>query len=79
MAVWPLGMDLFFWSAPRDQSDIYALCGAFGVLYRQNSSNPCECLKGFQPFSMNYTRLNDWPGGCVRKTPLQCENNTYAN
>jgi hypothetical protein len=68
-----------FWSAPRDQSDIYALCGAFGVLYHENSSNPCECLKGFQPFSINYTKISDWSGGCVRKSPLQCENNTYAN
>ncbi|XP_062177119.1 G-type lectin S-receptor-like serine/threonine-protein kinase At2g19130 [Alnus glutinosa] len=67
-----------FWSKPRDQSDVYALCGGFGV-YRGNSSSPCECLKGFEPFSMNYTRLNDWAGGCVRKSPLQCENNTYGN
>nr|WAU86896.1 birch protein [Betula platyphylla] len=69
-----------FWSAPRDQSDVYSMCGAFGVLYRDNTSSPaCECLKGFEPFSMEDTRLNDWSGGCVRKFPLQCENNTYAN
>ncbi len=68
----------FIWSIPRDQSDVYALCGGFGV-YRGNSSSPCECLKGFEPFSTNNTSLNDWSGGCVRKSPLQCENNTYAN
>jgi hypothetical protein len=28
---------------------------------------------------MENISLNDWPGGCVRKSPLQCENNTYAN
>ncbi|XP_062177152.1 G-type lectin S-receptor-like serine/threonine-protein kinase At2g19130 [Alnus glutinosa] len=67
-----------FWYGPLDQSDVYALCGGFGV-YRENSSSSCECLKGFEPFSMNYTRLNDWSGGCVRKSPLQCENNTYGN
>jgi hypothetical protein len=67
------------WSAPRNLSGVFALCGAFGVLYHENSSNPCECLKGFQPFSINYTRISDWSGGCVRKSPLQCENNTYAN
>jgi hypothetical protein len=67
-----------FWSQPKDQSDVYGLCGAFGV-YRENFSSPCECLKGFEPFSTNYTSLNDWSGGCVRKSPLQCENNTYAN
>jgi len=69
-----------FWNAPRNLSDVFALCGAFGVVqYPENYSTPCQCLKGFEPFSMNYTRLNDWRGGCVRKSPLQCENNTYAN
>ena len=67
-----------FWSQPAAELSIYALCGAFGV-YRENFSSPCECLKGFEPFSMADTRLNDWSGGCVRKSPLQCENNTYAN
>ncbi|XP_062150847.1 G-type lectin S-receptor-like serine/threonine-protein kinase At2g19130 [Alnus glutinosa] len=68
-----------FWYKPRDPSDVYALCGGFGV-YSGNSSSPiCECLKGFEPFSIDYTRLNDWSGGCVRKSPLQCENNTYGN
>jgi len=68
-----------FWLQPVVQSDVYGLCGAFGV-YRDNMSSPsCECLKGFEPFSKNYTSLNDWSGGCARKSPLQCENNTYAN
>jgi hypothetical protein len=67
-----------FWSQPTAELSIYALCGAFGV-YRENFSSPCECLKGFEPFSVADTRLNDWSGGCVRKSPLQCENNTYAN
>jgi hypothetical protein len=67
-----------YWSQPAAQSNVYGLCGAFGV-YRDNISSPCECLKGFEPFSKNYTSLNDWSGGCVRKSPLQCENNTYAN
>jgi hypothetical protein len=49
------------------------------VQYPDNFSNPYECLKGFEPFSMNYSRLNDWSGGCVRKSPLQCENKTHAN
>jgi hypothetical protein len=65
---------------PTNLSDVYALCGAFGVVqYPENFSNPCECLRGFEPFSMNYTRLNDWSGGCMRKFSLQCENNTHAN
>jgi hypothetical protein len=60
-----------FWVEPWNQSYIYGLCGAFGV-YRENISSPCECLEGFKPFSMDYTSLNDWSGGCVRKSPLQC-------
>jgi hypothetical protein len=60
------------------QSNVYGLCGAFGV-YRENFSSPCECLKGFETNSTNYTSLNDWSSGCVRKSPLECEKNTYAN
>ncbi|XP_059457404.1 receptor-like serine/threonine-protein kinase SD1-7 isoform X2 [Corylus avellana] len=80
--VWLPGLSI--WSiigtSPSNLSDVYVLCGAFGVVqYPDNSSNPCECLKGFKPFSMEDIRLNDWSGGCVRKSPLQCENSTYAN
>jgi hypothetical protein len=80
--VWLSGLSTWsvFVSVPTNLSDVYALCGAFGVVqYPENFSNPCECLRGFEPFSMNYTRLNDWSGGCMRKFPLQCENNTHAN
>ena len=70
LSIWSI-----FWSAPSNLSDVYALCGAFGVVqYPDNFSNPYECLKGFKPFSMEDTKLNDWSGGCVRKSPLQCEN-----
>ncbi|XP_059437521.1 G-type lectin S-receptor-like serine/threonine-protein kinase At2g19130 [Corylus avellana] len=66
--VWLPGVSVWntFWSAPTNLSDVYALCGAFGVVqYPDNFSNPCECLKGFKPFSMEDTRLNDWSGGCM--------------
>ncbi|XP_062177076.1 G-type lectin S-receptor-like serine/threonine-protein kinase At2g19130 [Alnus glutinosa] len=71
--VWTL-----FWSRPENAFDVYGLCGAFGVNY-ENISNPCVCLNGFKPFSIGETYLSDWSGGCVRKSPLQCMNNTYAN
>jgi hypothetical protein len=67
-----------YWHYPKKLCDIYAFCGAFGV-YHENSSSPCECLTGFEPYSVNYTRLNDWSDGCVRKSHLQYENNTYAD
>jgi hypothetical protein len=71
--VWSL-----FWSRPESISDAYGLCGAFGV-NNTNFSNPCVCLNGFKPFSIEETSLSDWSGGCVRKSPLQCMKNTYAN
>ncbi|XP_059437344.1 receptor-like serine/threonine-protein kinase SD1-6 [Corylus avellana] len=80
--VWETGLSIWseFWYAPTKPSDVYALCGAFGVVqYPDNFSNPCECLRGFKPFLMEDTRLNDWSGGCVRKSPLQCENNTHGS
>jgi hypothetical protein len=57
-----------FWSQPSDQAGVYGLCGVFGV-FHGNSSSSCECLKGFEPLVQN-----DWSSGCVRKSPLQCQN-----
>ncbi|KAJ6414099.1 hypothetical protein OIU84_006838 [Salix udensis] len=56
-----------FWSEPKDQAGVYGLCGVFGVFHV--SSSYCECLKGFKPLVQN-----DWSSGCVRKSPLQCQN-----
>uniref|UniRef100_A0A6N2MQX9 Protein kinase domain-containing protein n=1 Tax=Salix viminalis TaxID=40686 RepID=A0A6N2MQX9_SALVM len=57
----------YFWAEPKDQAGVYGLCGVFGVFH--NSSSYCECLKGFKPLVQN-----DWSSGCVRKSPLQCQN-----
>ncbi|KAG5244721.1 G-type lectin S-receptor serine/threonine-protein kinase [Salix suchowensis] len=57
----------YFWAEPKDQAGVYGICGVFGVFH--NSSSYCECLKGFKPLVQN-----DWPSGCVRKSPLQCQN-----
>ncbi|KAF5448892.1 hypothetical protein F2P56_029387 [Juglans regia] len=66
------------WSRPESPSEVYALCGKFGV-YQENFSNPCACLKGFEGFPIEDRAQDDWSGGCVRKSPLQCENGTNAN
>nr|XP_034912903.1 G-type lectin S-receptor-like serine/threonine-protein kinase B120 [Populus alba] len=58
-----------FWSQPKDQAGVYGLCGAFGVLHENSSSYNCKCLQGSKPLVQN-----DWSSGCVRKSPLQCEN-----
>jgi hypothetical protein len=78
LLTWLDGQWNLFWSETRLKSDVYAFCGAFGVS-RENFSSLCECLTGFEPSSLEDTNLDDWSGGCVRKSPLQCENNTYAN
>ena len=67
-----------FWFQPRQNSNVYALCGAFGMSH-ENVSIPCQCLQGFEPFSVQDSKLNDWSGGCVRKSPLQCEDSMNTN
>ncbi|KAB5556158.1 hypothetical protein DKX38_007067 [Salix brachista] len=59
---------MLFWAQPKDQADVYGLCGGFGV-FHENSSSYCVCLKGFKPLVQD-----DWSSGCVRKSPLQCQN-----
>ncbi|XP_059656991.1 putative G-type lectin S-receptor-like serine/threonine-protein kinase At1g61610 isoform X2 [Cornus florida] len=69
-----------FWEQPL-QTKVYAFCGTFGIsrenlTSRENQTSYCECLPGFEPFSVEDTKLNDWSDGCVRKTPLECQNGT---
>ncbi|XP_035542136.1 G-type lectin S-receptor-like serine/threonine-protein kinase At1g11300 [Juglans regia] len=65
-----------FWSQPANPCGVYASCGAFGVCTKYGN---CECLKGFEPSSIEDANLKDWSGVCVRKLPLQCENSKPAN
>ncbi|KAH0651714.1 hypothetical protein KY284_031626 [Solanum tuberosum] len=58
------------WSQPREQCDVYAYCGAFGVCNNANSS--CNCLSGFKPRSYREWSLNDYMSGCVRNEKLKC-------
>ncbi|KAG6722431.1 hypothetical protein I3842_03G159500 [Carya illinoinensis] len=67
-----------FWSQPKTQCEVYAFCGAFGSC-DQLSQPFCKCLKGFSYKSPKDWNLSDYSGGCVRKTPLQCENTSPAN
>ncbi|XP_058073115.1 G-type lectin S-receptor-like serine/threonine-protein kinase At2g19130 [Magnolia sinica] len=63
-----------FWSQPRSQCKVYALCGAFGSC-KEESSSFCTCLPGFEPKSPNDWNWSSWSGGCKRKTPLRCGRN----
>ncbi|KAL3509558.1 hypothetical protein ACH5RR_028959 [Cinchona calisaya] len=67
-----------FWTQPRQQCEVYAYCGAFGIC-NENSLPSCNCLDGFKRKSDQDWNLNDFSGGCEREAILQCENNGSTN
>ncbi|CAA2982886.1 G-type lectin S-receptor-like serine/threonine-protein kinase At4g27290 isoform X1 [Olea europaea var. sylvestris] len=58
---------------PRDFCDNYARCGPNGIC-RISQVPICECLKGFAPRFQKDWDVQDWSGGCVRITPINCQN-----
>ncbi|KAM7258337.1 hypothetical protein ACFE04_014078 [Oxalis oulophora] len=64
---------LRYYSVIQDQCDNYAMCGA-NSLCDISKSPVCVCLDSFVPKSSRYWGLQDWSDGCVRKTPLSCDN-----
>lgn len=59
-------------SVPRDYCDSYGLCGANGNCII--TGNPvCQCLDRFKPKFQDNWSLTDWSGGCIRRSPLRCE------
>ncbi|XP_058211365.1 receptor-like serine/threonine-protein kinase SD1-8 isoform X2 [Rhododendron vialii] len=69
---------ILFWAQPRQQCDVYAYCGAFATC---NQIIPlfCNCINGFEPNSVGDWNAGDMSGGCVRKAPLQCGNDSAVN
>ncbi|KAK3211056.1 hypothetical protein Dsin_015762 [Dipteronia sinensis] len=67
-----------FWLTPRQACEVYANCGAFSICSEQTQPL-CACLAGFKPNSEQDWNLQDYSGGCVRKTQLQCVNNSLTN
>ncbi|XVF66925.1 hypothetical protein PTKIN_Ptkin10aG0079300 [Pterospermum kingtungense] len=67
-----------FWSQPRQQCQVYAFCGAFGIC-NENSLPFCSCMNGFHSKSQSDWNLSDFSGGCERTTKLQCEDPNLAN
>ena len=65
-----------FYTLPTQQCEVYALCGAYGSCSLKSS---CVCLPGFKPKLQSDWDLKDYSSGCVRKTKLQCGNNTLKN
>lgn len=64
-----------YWYAPKDQCDEVSPCGANGVC-DTNNLPVCSCLRGFTPKSPEAWALRDGRAGCVRSTPLDCQNGT---
>ncbi|KAF0917178.1 hypothetical protein E2562_016973 [Oryza meyeriana var. granulata] len=64
-----------YWYAPKDQCDAVSPCGANGVC-DTNNLPVCSCLRGFTPKSPEAWALRDGREGCVRSTPLDCQNGT---
>ncbi|XP_074313248.1 G-type lectin S-receptor-like serine/threonine-protein kinase At2g19130 isoform X3 [Silene latifolia] len=63
---------VIFSQLPGQQCDVYSYCGAFGYC-NQTSLPYCHCLQGFDPKFTNDWNLNDYSGGCSRKTRLSCQ------
>ncbi|KAF8026199.1 hypothetical protein BT93_F2873 [Corymbia citriodora subsp. variegata] len=64
-------------TAPIDQCDNYASCGAYGSC-RVDTSPVCRCLKGFVPRFSHEWDILDWSNGCVRRNPLDCEEDIFV-
>jgi D-mannose binding lectin/S-locus glycoprotein domain/PAN-like domain len=64
-----------FWSWPNDKCDDYNKCGPFGIC---NLNEPliCECLPQFTVKSSTEWSMRNTSGGCQRKTPLSCQQNS---
>ncbi|XP_038990542.1 G-type lectin S-receptor-like serine/threonine-protein kinase At4g27290 [Hibiscus syriacus] len=56
----------------NDLCDDYAHCGPNGIC-KINQLPICECLEGFVPRLERMWQVLNWTGGCVRRTPLDCQ------
>ncbi|KAK3125332.1 hypothetical protein QOZ80_7BG0603470 [Eleusine coracana subsp. coracana] len=68
---------ILFWSQPRSQCEVYALCGAYGSC-NLNALPFCSCIKGFSQKVQSDWDLQDYSGGCKRNVPLQCQTNSSS-
>lgn len=66
---------LLFWTEPKQQCQVHALCGPFGSC-NEKALPFCNCIKGFHEKSPSDWDLSDRTGGCVRNAPLQCGKNS---
>ncbi|CAO1942583.1 unnamed protein product [Urochloa humidicola] len=60
---------MLFWSEPKRQCDVYAVCGPFGVC-TENALPSCSCPRGFRQRSPGEWRRSDHTAGCARNAAL---------
>ncbi|XP_009415772.3 G-type lectin S-receptor-like serine/threonine-protein kinase At2g19130 [Musa acuminata AAA Group] len=69
---------MLFWSQPRQQCLVYAICGPFGSC--NDITKPfCKCIEGFSVKNQTEWDLGDQSGGCERKTQLNCGRDSSGN
>ncbi|KAE8728233.1 G-type lectin S-receptor-like serine/threonine-protein kinase SD1-1 [Hibiscus syriacus] len=69
-------MEIYY--APRDECDLYAVCGAYASCNTNNPPQLCACLDGFEPkYPTEWDHLK-WSGGCARTTTLACRDSIFT-
>lgn len=61
---------ILFWSQPKAQCDVYALCGAFSAC-TEKSLPSCSCLRGFRERRLSAWMQGDHTAGCARDAELR--------
>lgn len=69
---------MLFFSQPKAQCDVYALCGPFGVC-TENALASCSCLCGFSEQYQGQWSHGDHTQGCRRNVALQTSGNSSWN
>lgn len=70
------GRWILVWSVPEKYCDIPAGCGPNGVCMNGRDP-PCLCLRGFRQASKVDWGQGDYRGGCIRETPLTCNDGVF--
>lgn len=59
------------YSIPYDLCDYYGKCGPNGICM-VSKAPICQCLRGFQPRSIDQWQIFNWSGGCQRTVGINC-------
>ncbi|KAL0013108.1 hypothetical protein SO802_000177 [Lithocarpus litseifolius] len=61
------------WTEASRHCEIDGFCGNYGIC-THHKVPPCDCPKGFEPRWPGNWSIQDYSGGCIRRTPLGCSN-----